>query len=101
MRSINDALLKHKQQYEFYNLPVDERVKKIDDFFNKINNKENRVDHTVTYSEPCKHQTGWYGRVETFWSKMLGNRGIRIYCCSICGDILQGKELKEFKRKGI
>ena len=66
-----------------------------------IKNKDNYNCYTTTYTEPCKHQTGWYGRVETFWSKMLGNRGIRIYCCSICGDILQGKELKEFKRKGI
>lgn len=44
-------------------------------------------------------KTGWYGNVETFWSKVFETDGIEIFCCSDCGTLLQGKELKEFKRR--
>ena len=61
-------------------------------------NNEKYTCITFSYGEPCKHETGWYGRVKTFWSKILELDGIRIYCCSLCGEILQGKELKEFEK---
>jgi hypothetical protein len=80
----------------------DEAKKFVKAVQSSIKNNEQYTSYTVAYTEKCKHQTGWYSRVETFWSKVLGIRGIRIYCCSVCGDILQGKKLKEFesKRKG-
>ena len=81
------------------NLATKEEVQKfVEAVESSMKNKDNYTCYTATYREPCEHQTGWYGTVKTFWSKILGLNGIVIYCCSICGKILQGKKLKEFQK---
>jgi hypothetical protein len=61
------------------------------------------TDETCTFkyisSPKCTHHTGWYGYIKTFWSKVFGTSGIKFYCCSLCGDVLQGKELENFKNR--
>jgi hypothetical protein len=58
------------------------------------------VTATTSIGYPiCKHKTGWYGSVKTIWNKIFGGYGIQIYTCSLCGRILQGKELKEFRKR--
>lgn len=63
---------------------------------------DHKIDFTCTLPRYCEHSNGWFGIIDTFWSKFLGVRGIRTYCCSDCGDFIYGKELKlweEFNKK--
>ena len=57
------------------------------------------VTVTFTNYKPCPHHTGWYGNVKSFWSRLFETDGIRVYCCSLCGEMLQGKKLKEFENR--
>ena len=48
---------------------------------------------TTTISQECTHATGWFGSVKTAF------RRIRIFMCSDCGKLLQGKELKDWEKQ--
>jgi len=51
----------------------------------------NLIDSTATISEVCLHPSGWFGYVKTFF------RRIRIFVCSDCGTLMQGKELSDWE----
>jgi len=48
---------------------------------------------TIRLSPPCPHADGWYGAVD-FW---VFRR--EIFSCSVCGEILYGKKLRDFRKK--
>lgn len=58
-----------------------------------------KYQDTCTIPKHCNHEIGWFGYIDTFWSKFSGTAGIRVFCCSDCGEFIQGKELKEFENK--
>ena len=53
------------------------------------------TDFTGTIGEVCLHNNGWYGNV----SILAGWWHIRIFVCSDCGELLQGKRLKEDRKR--
>lgn len=52
---------------------------------------------TISATPPCTHHTGWFGRVyfRLFWGLIVLSK--KVYACSLCGEILQDKKLKEFE----
>lgn len=54
-------------------------------------NRIELTESTGTFYQECSHKTGWFGYVKTWFGR------IRIYVCSDCGQLLQGKELKRFE----